>query len=350
MTTYWWQAATHPLNAQAQADALARQNVLTKPTGALGELENIAVRLAAMQAKTCPQLNKPWISIFAADHGIAAVGVSAYPQAVTAQMVANFATGGAAICVLSQHIGAQFEVIDVGVASDTREFPGVIQAKQVNGTANFLEQPAMSLSTLEQALLAGKAAVERALASGADCFIGGEMGIGNTTSASALASVWLDLPPSATTGAGTGLDAPAITRKALLIAEALQRHHQHAHSDVNILAALGGCEIVALAGAYIAAAQAGLPVLVDGFISSVAALAATRLNAGVADWLFFGHVSAEQAHKHVLAALNATPLLQLNMRLGEGSGAASAFPILQMACALHSRMATFAEAVVSNRA
>lgn len=349
MNNNWWQGPAQALCTQSQAAAAARQQVLTKPAGSLGELEMLAIRLAGMQGKVCPELTQPWISIFAADHGVAAAGVSAFPPEVTAQMVANFATGGAAICVLARQIKARFEVVDTGVMSDTSALPGVVQAKVMAGTANFLETPAMTSAQCEAALAAGRAAVQRALAAGADCFIGGEMGIGNTTSASALACVWLKALPDELSGPGTGLDQAGVSRKAFLISVALQKHAVRLDSPLAVLATLGGCEIAALAGAYIAAAQAGLPVIVDGFISSVAALAACELNPGVKDWLLFGHQSAEPAHASVLAALGGQPLVRLNLRLGEGSGAATAFPLLQLACALHGQMATFAEAGVSDK-
>jgi nicotinate-nucleotide--dimethylbenzimidazole phosphoribosyltransferase len=262
-------------------------------------------------------------------------------------MVANFSTGGAAICVLSRHIGAMFEVIDVGVISDTSGFMGVIQDKSQSGTANFLTQPAMSSAALDIALKAGHSAVQRAIASGADCFIGGEMGIGNTTSASALACAFLQATAREMTGAGTGISTATLAHKIQIIDRALAHHQAEKLSDLNILATFGGYEIAALTGAYIAAAQAGLPIIVDGFISSVAVLAAYKLNTSVRDWLFFGHTSTEQAHIKILKALDGQPLLQLGMRLGEGSGAASAYTLLQLACVLHSQMATFAEAQVS---
>lgn len=349
MQTHWWAQAPYPLDPSAAAAAAQRQRILTKPEGALGEMERLVIRLAFLQGRALPQLAHPWISVFAADHGIAVAGVSAYPREVTAQMVANFAHGGAAICVLARQIGARFEVVDVGVASDTSQLPGVVQAKTVPGTANFLEQAAMQSETLDAALDAGRAAAQRAKQAGADCFIGGEMGIGNTSSASALAAVWLDEAVTELVGPGTGLKPEAVARKARLLQAALALHADHLADTYTALATLGGCEIAALAGAYIACAQLGLPVLVDGLISSVAALAACRLNPGTADWLLFGHQSAEPAHGKVLKALNATPMLQLGMRLGEGSGAASAYPILQLACALHAGMATFEQAGVSDR-
>lgn len=345
----WWQAPTQVPSQEALAAATQRQRQLTKPAGALGELEQIALQLASLQGRECPTLQRPWISIFAADHGIAAAGISAYPQAVTAQMVANFAHGGAAICVLARQIGAAFEVVDVGVLSSTAALPEVVQAKVAPGTANLLEVPAMSEDQCLAALAVGQVAVARALAHDADIFIGGEMGIGNTSSASALATIFLNTEVVQLVGPGTGLDAAGVIRKASLLSQALQLHAARCHTPLGALTTLGGFEIAALCGAYIAAAQASLPVLVDGLISSVAALAACRLNPGVRDWLIFGHQSAEPAHVRVLAELDARPLLQLGMRLGEGSGAASAYPLLQLACALHGQMATFASAGVSTR-
>ena len=220
MNNRWWQQPVQAVCQASQAAAAARQQQLTKPSGSLGELEALAIRLAGMQGRVCPQVQQPWISIFAADHGVAVAGVSAFPAEVTAQMVANFSAGGAAICVLARQIRAQFEVVDVGVMSDTSALPGVVQAKVMPGTANFLEAPAMTVTQCEAALDAGRAAVARALAAGADCFIAGEMGIGNTTSASALACVWLDSSPDELAGPGTGLNPAGVSRKAFLISVA----------------------------------------------------------------------------------------------------------------------------------
>jgi nicotinate-nucleotide--dimethylbenzimidazole phosphoribosyltransferase len=345
----WWQQAASPIHAASAQAAFDRQQQLTKPAGALGLLEQIAITLAGMQGVTCPQLRQPFISIFAADHGIAAAGVSAFPSAVTAQMVANFAQGGAAICVLARQIHAHFEVVDVGVATDTTMLAPVIQAKTQQGTANFLEQAAMDQASFDAALAAGQDAVARALAVGADAFIGGEMGIGNTTSASTLACVWLDAKPSEMSGAGTGLDSVGIAHKATVIEQALTLHQPDHQSAVAVIQTFAGFEMVALMGAYIAAAQAGLPIIVDGFISSVAALSALKLNPTIRPWMLFGHQSAEYAHQRILTALQASPVLQLGMRLGEGSGAATAWTVLQSACALHAQMATFAEAAVSGQ-
>lgn len=345
----WWKNPAKAVDTVALSAAAARQQVLTKPAGSLGELESIAIRLAGMQGKTCPQLATPWISVFAADHGVAAAGVSAFPQAVTAQMVANFAAGGAAICVLARQIAARFEVVDVGVLSETSQWPSVVQSKVRAGSRNFFEEPAMTTAEFDAALAAGRAAVQRAMLAGADCFIAGEMGIGNTTSATALAATFLHDLPDALTGTGTGINNEQVTRKINLIAAALSLHAGKMETPQAVLATVGGLEIAAMTGAYLAAAQAGLPVIVDGVISTAAALAACEMNASVRDWLFFGHLSVEPAHARMLDKLQARPMLQMQMRLGEGSGAAAAFPTLQLACALHAQMATFAEASVSNR-
>lgn len=343
-------AAVKPLDETARAAALARQAQLTKPPGSLGQLETLAVTLAAMQGNALPRVRRPWISLFAADHGIAAEGVSAFPQAVTQQMLANFVGGGAAISVLARETGATLEVVDVGTLAAS-PVAGVIPAQVARGSANFSRQAAMSAAQAHAALDAGAAACARAQAGGADLFIGGDMGIGNTTTAAALACALLGLPGAALAGAGTGVDRAGVARKAAIIDRALALHGlagELAPDPLHALCAVGGFEIGALAGAYLAAAQAGVPVLVDGFICSAAALLAVRLNPGARDWMLFAHASAESGHAALLRALDARPLLTLDMRLGEASGAAAALPLIQLACALHAGMATFAEAGVAN--
>jgi len=328
----------------ARLSALARQAQLTKPPGSLGLLEALAVRLAAMQRRDNPKLDKPWISVFAADHGIAEEGVSAFPQTVTRLMLRNFVQGGAAISVLARQLDAKLEVVDVGVAGPAETCAGVVLNRAGSGTANFARQAAMDASQLDAALSAGAAAANRAIAYGAEIFIGGEMGIANTTSAAALACALLKVGPGHLAGPGTGLDRAGVEHKREVIARALARHADGLDEPTEILRRLGGFEIAALVGAYLHAAAAGMPVLVDGYISSVAALLAVRLQAACQDWLIFGHRSAEPGHQLVLEAMDARPLLDLSMRLGEGSGAAMALPILRGACALHNDMATFAEA------
>ncbi|QDH71870.1 nicotinate-nucleotide--dimethylbenzimidazole phosphoribosyltransferase [Marilutibacter alkalisoli] len=334
-----------PDAAMAEA-ARARQGVLTKPPGSLGVLEDAAVMLAGLQRTPQPTLDRVWISVFAGDHGVAAEGVSAFPQAVTGEMVRNFATGGAAICVLARGLGATLEVVQLGTVNDPGELPGVRRVLIAPSTANFCEQPAMTAAQLEAALQAGADSVARAVAAGAQAFVGGEMGIANTTAATALACALLGEAPAMLSGAGTGLDAAGIARKQTVVRRALDRHAGIA-DPAECLRCLGGFEIAALTGAYIAAAQQELPVIVDGFIATSAALAAVRINPGVRDWLLFSHCSHERGHRRLLDALDARPLLDLGMRLGEGSGAAACVPLLRLACALHNGMATFEQAGVS---
>lgn len=329
--------------------ARQRQASLTKPPGALGRLEDIAIDLAALQCKLKPQVERVHITVFAADHGVAAEGVSAFPQSVTAEMIRNFANGGAAISVAARSLGAKLAVVNLGTAADPGHLPSVRNRHVGPGTANFTQQPAMTRAQLAAAFSAGRESVEEAAQAAADLYIGGEMGIANTTSATAIASVLLEMAPASLSGPGTGLDAEGVSHKATVVEKALALHRSTITDSTEALICVGGFEIAALAGAYIACAQTGLPVLVDGFISSVAALAAVRLNEGVRPWLFFSHHSAEPGHAAVLNALNAQPLLDLRMRLGEGSGAAVAVPLLRMACALHQQMATFDEAQVSSR-
>ncbi len=351
----WWREPARPLDADARDAALVRQGQLTKPAGSLGRLEELAVRLAAMRGNSRPDLEHPWVAVFAGDHGVVEEGVAAFPQDVTRQMLLNFVAGGAAVAVMAREAGARLEVVDAGTLAP-EPMPGVVWDKSARGTANLARDAAMTPEQLDHALAAGRRAAERALTSGADIFIGGEMGIGNTTVAAALGCALLGLPGSALAGPGTGLDGAGVTRKAAVIDRALALHGfapplaeggTQSESALAALRTLGGFEIAALAGAYIACARAGLPVLVDGFITTAAALAACRLNPGVRDWLLFAHRSAEPGHARLLDALGARPLLELDMRLGEGSGAVAALPLLRLACAAHGGMATFAEAGVS---
>ncbi|NOX09097.1 MAG: nicotinate-nucleotide--dimethylbenzimidazole phosphoribosyltransferase [Gammaproteobacteria bacterium] len=347
-TVEWLQTSVVASDRRVLQAAELRQASLTKPPGALGRLEEVAIRLAAMQGKERPVVDSVYIVVFAADHGVCAENISAFPQAVTTEMVKNFARGGAAISVLARELDAELEVVNLGTVNDPGVLAGVLNLQLGAGTANFCEQAAMTGLQLEQALDAGRQAVERARQAGSQLFIGGEMGIGNTTSAAALACALLDATPTQLAGPGTGLDAEGVRHKVEVIQRALNGHCPQ-HSALEYLRCLGGFEIAALAGAYVACAQAGLPVLVDGFISSVAALTATRLCSGLEDWLLFSHASAEPGHQIVLDALAAQPLLDFSMRLGEGSGAAVAVPMLRLACALHNGMATFAEAGVSEQ-
>jgi len=341
----WWNAPVKTLNSDALKSASERQQVLTKPPGSLGQLEGLAIQLAAMQSKQQPSVDNIHISIFAGDHGVAAKGVSAFPQAVTTEMVKNFAAGGAAISVLAKQLNANFEVVNLGTLFEVDAHPQIVDARIAAGTADFTEQPAMTVEQLERALSEGQAAALRAKTEGAQLFIGGEMGIGNTTSASALGAVYLKIAALDMVGPGTGLAADQLPAKAQVVENARELHK--VESTYDILRCFGGFEIAGLVGAYIACAQEGITVLVDGFISTAAALIACALNEGVRDWLLFSHQSAEPAHQTLLKALDAEPLLSIGMRLGEGSGAAVAASLLRSACALHNGMATFEQAGVS---
>jgi nicotinate-nucleotide--dimethylbenzimidazole phosphoribosyltransferase len=339
----WWSETVAAPSQSARAAASDRQLQLTKPPGSLGRLEQLAMDFAGWQSRSDPRLDSIVIRVFAADHGVVAEGVSAFPQAVTVQMIHNFANGGAAIAVLARHLGASFAVVNLGTVVPGPELGGVVNVSLAPGSENFCKGPAMSEALARRALASG---AEHAPAQ-AHLFIGGEMGIGNTSAAAAVTSALLGLPAEETVGRGTGVDDRGLALKRGAVQRALDLHRANALSAFDILCCLGGLEIAALVGAYIACAQRGIPVLVDGYICGAAALLACRLNPGVRAWLLFAHRSAEPGHRHLLAALSAEPLLDLGMRLGEGSGAAVAVPLLRSACRLHNEMATFAEAGVS---
>jgi nicotinate-nucleotide--dimethylbenzimidazole phosphoribosyltransferase len=327
--------------------ATEHQLSLTKPPGALGALESVAIKLAAMQGQLKPKLNNISISVFAGDHGVANQGVSAFPQAVTTEMVKNFANGGAAISVLARQLNAHFEVVNLGTLFEVEEHPQIISARIAAGTADFSTEPAMTNQQLTMALEQGRQAAMRAHEQNAHLFIGGEMGIGNTTAASALAAAQLQLPAATLVGPGTGLPSDKLPFKAQIIEQALALHVSN--DPMEQLRCLGGFEIAGLVGAYIACAQNSIPVLVDGFISSSAALMAVAINPSIQSWLLYSHESAEPGHQTILAALAADPLLNIGMRLGEGSGAAVVVGLMQSAVALHNEMATFESAGVSDQ-
>ncbi|NUF43377.1 nicotinate-nucleotide--dimethylbenzimidazole phosphoribosyltransferase [Acinetobacter pittii] len=344
----WWLQSVQQPNLDTKQQAEQHQLQLTKPTGALGDLEQIAITLASLQSNTHPQVNHPWITIFAGDHGVVEENISAYPQAVTRQMLQNFTTGGAAISVIAKYHQAHLQVIDCGTAGEAYEYAGVERHCIRAGTANFAKQVAMNADECRAALELGKNSVDTAKSKGADIYIAGEMGIGNTCSASALACLLLNDTAEQLTGVGTGIGADQLRHKIEVIEKAIELHHKHVVGDVfKTLCTVGGLEIAAITGAYIRCAQVGLPIIVDGFISSVAALCAVRMNSKVRDWMLFGHQSAEYGHQRILQELNAEPILKMNLRLGEGSGAGAALALVKMACVLHNQMATFAQAAVS---
>jgi nicotinate-nucleotide--dimethylbenzimidazole phosphoribosyltransferase len=345
----WFLAPPAPLCQESARRAEARQAQLLKPPGALGRLESLAIRLAAMQATPLPSLERVHIALFAGDHGVAEEGVSAFPQSVTAAMLPRFVEGGAAVNVLARALGARLEIFDMGVVRRDGPVPGVVEAWLGHGTANFVHAPAMSRAQLESALATGRRAAEGAREEGAQLFIGAEMGIANTTSATALAAALLGETPETLAGPGAGLDDAGLRRKIAVIQRALALHGDDLKTPEEILRRLGGFEIAALVGAYLACARIGLPALVDGFICAAAALLAERWRPGARTWFLHSHVSAEPGHRRLLQALAADPPLDLGLRLGEGSGAAVALPLLRLACALHRDMATFAEAGVAGK-
>ena len=346
MSLDWLSSPCAKPDTQLAESARAHQAQLTKPPGSLGALEAVAIQLASLQGTSKPAVDRVWISVFAADHGVAEEGVSAFPQVVTGEMVRNFATGGAAISVLARSLDAKLDVVNLGTVNDPGDIPGVRRAIIAPSTANFCHGPAMTEAQLEAALDIGAESARAALKSGAQLFIGGEMGIANTTAAAALASALLEEPPSCLAGAGTGLNAAGIQHKVSVLERALEQHVT-ADTALEQLRCLGGFEIAALTGAYVAAAQAGMPVLVDGFIATTAALVAVSIQPEVRPWLLFAHRSKDHGHARLLMALQAEPLIDLGLRLGEASGAAAAVPLLRLACALHNGMATFEQAGVS---
>jgi nicotinate-nucleotide--dimethylbenzimidazole phosphoribosyltransferase len=348
-TVNWWQGACRQPDRAATAAATARQAQLTKPAGALGQLEAVAIQLAGLQGCEQPQIQRPWLSLFAGDHGVVAEGVSAFPQAVTAQMLHNFVAGGAAVSVLAKAQNIPLEVVDLGTIDLNLELPGVRHLRLGAGTANFAQGPAMSVEQCQLALAAGRDALLRAQAAGSDLFLAGEMGIGNTTAATALACALSDASPAQLVGPGTGLDQAGVAHKQAVIERALALHGAHLAEPFEALRRVGGFELAALTGAYLACAQSGIPALVDGFICSAAALCALRLNPACGPWLLFAHAGAEPGHQALLATLDAQPLLDLGLRLGEGSGAALALPLIKLACQLHAGMATFQQAAVTER-
>ena len=322
----------------------------TKPLGALGQLEQVALRLGRMQQTLTPTLTQPHILVFAGDHGAAKVGVSAFPQDVTWQMVENFLAGGAAINVFARHNGLSIQVIDCGVAHDFGVRDGLVDAKQGPGTANYVVEPAMSAEACAAALARGRALAHELADAGCNVVGFGEMGIGNTASASLITHALTGTPLVDCIGRGTGLDDAGLTRKRELLTQAVARAALPANAPAErVLAEFGGFEIVTMAGAMLGAAERGMTLLVDGFIVTSALLAASRLAPGVVDYCIFCHRSAEPGHLAQLDALGADPLLDLGLRLGEGTGAALAWPLVKAAAGFLNEMASFESAGVAEK-
>lgn len=338
-----------PLDPAWLATAQERLDSLTKPQGSLGRLEELAARYVAIRRDPMPVLENKWVVVFAADHGVVAEGVSAYPQDVTYQMVYNFLRGGAGINVLARHAGARVEVVDIGVNHDFISAPGLISRKVAYGSRNLAREPAMTREEAVQALLVGVELAEEATTDGFDAMAAGDMGIGNTTPAAALASVFTGKPVSVVTGRGTGIDDQAWQHKVAVINRALSRHRPDPADPVGALAAVGGLEIAGIAGLILGCAAARRPLLLDGFIATAGALVATALAPAAGDYLIAAHRSVEPGHQTVLEFLGLKPLLNFQMRLGEGTGAALGLGLLEAGVKIYREMATFAEAGVAEK-
>lgn len=339
-------ARIRPLDARACAAAAAAMDGKVKPLRSLGELEGLAARVAGIQASQAPRVERPAVVVCAADHGIAASGVSAYPQEVTGLMLQGFAAGTAAVGVLARAAGARLVVADLGVLTPPQIAPGqneVLDRRVRPGTGNSLEGPAMTRVQAERAVAHGICLATMLIDEGSDLVGLGEMGIGNTTTASALTAALLDRDPARVTGPGTGLDGEALTAKVAAVDGVLRRHADVDRGDpVGVLAAMGGLEIAALAGVVLGCAVRRVPVLLDGFITTAAALVASRLAPSSVDAMIAGTLSPEPGHAVQLEALGLDPVLRLGMRLGEGSGAALAIPVVRAAVALLTDMGSFA--------
>jgi nicotinate-nucleotide--dimethylbenzimidazole phosphoribosyltransferase len=337
-----------PLDRAAMAQARARQDVLTKPQGSLGRLEELSVWLAGVTANPLPHIDHKLIVTAAADHGVAAQGVSAYPQEVTAQMVGNFLRGGAAINVLADQVGVRIVVVDAGVAGETPA-AGLVSKPAGPGTADMSQGPAMSRAQALTCLEAGVEVIEAEMAKGADIVGVGDMGIGNTTAASAVTATITGLPLGVVTGRGTGVDDDGFRRKVAVIERALAVNRPDRGDALDVLAKVGGYEVGFLAGVMLAAAAARRPVVLDGFITGAAALIACGLCPGLGDYLVASHLSVEPEHQAVLNRLQLRPLFDLGMRLGEGTGAALGIFLVEAAARCLAEMATFGQAGVSQR-
>lgn len=341
----------NPQTSDLQSDLSRKINQKTKPLGALGELENLALQIGLIQNTHSPQLNQPTILVFAADHGIALHGVSAYPQAVTAQMVMNFLQGGAAINVFARQHNITLRVIDAGVnhtfSPENALLNTLIHAKIDSGTRNFLVEPAMRPTQCEQAIAKGAALAKAEIDKGCNVLGFGEMGIGNTSSASCLMSVLCDIPIAQCVGRGTGLDDAGLSQKTAILKQAIERHALDGKGAIQALATFGGFEIAMMTGAMLSAAEHQTLLIIDGFIATAALLVAHRLQPNILDYCVFAHCSHETAHRRMLDYLKAQPLLNLNLRLGEGSGAALAYPLIESAVRFLNEMASFASAGVS---
>lgn len=334
---------------EAAAAAQSRQDILTKPQGSLGRLEELSAQLAGVYRQALPTIKDKVIVTMAGDHGVVAEGVSAFPQEVTPQMVLNFLNGGAAINVLARHFGARVVIVDMGVASDLDPHPLLVVKKVAYGTANITKGPAMTRAQAEQSLLAGVEVVEAEIERGLDIVGTGDMGIGNTTPSAAIAAALTGEPPSKIAGRGTGVDDEGLKRKVGAIERALAFNKPDPKDGLDVLAKVGGFEIGGLAGVILGAAANSKPVIVDGFISTAAAMVAVAIAPAARPYLISAHRSQEFGHSLMLERLGLKPLFDFDLRLGEGTGAVIGFTIAEAACKILAEMATFTEAGVSDK-
>jgi nicotinate-nucleotide--dimethylbenzimidazole phosphoribosyltransferase len=338
-----------PLDKGAMAEARSRQDLLTKPQGSLGRLEELSIKLAGIQVKAIAQIRHKAVITMAGDHGVVAEGVGNWPQEVTAQMVHNFLSGGAGINVLARQAGARVVVVDMGVAAELKNHPQLIVKKVAFGTQNICLGPAMTTEQAVRAIESGIEVVEAELAKGLDIVGTGDMGIGNTTASSAICAAMTGEPVAEVTGRGTGISDEQLAHKIGVVKRALAVNQPDPKQPLEVLARVGGFEIGGLVGVMLAAAAHRIPVVIDGFISGASALIATALAPGLRDFLIAAHVSAEAGHKVLLQHLGLKPLVDLNMRLGEGSGAALGIFLAEASAKILAEMSTFGEAGISDK-
>lgn len=338
-----------PLDYRLMPEIKARIDNKTKPLGALGRLEEVALKIGLIQNTLTPRLARPVILVFAGDHGVAEEGVSPFPQAVTQQMVRNFLTGGAGINVFARQNGIDLRIVDAGVNHTFEPHPALVDAKIGNSTKNFLKSPAMTAEQCQQAMSKGAELVRAEIRAGSNVLGFGEMGIGNTSAAAALMSVLCKLPLEQCVGRGAGHDNAGLTRKLDILRKALEFHKVSSDEPLYVLANLGGFEIAMMVGAMLAAAERKILLLIDGFIATSALLVASRIAPAILDYCIFSHCSDEAGHALMLRELQAKPLLSLGLRLGEGTGAALAYPLVQASVNFLNEMASFESASVSRK-
>jgi nicotinate-nucleotide--dimethylbenzimidazole phosphoribosyltransferase len=347
---YFTHDPVRPVDAGARAAAAERLDRMTKPRGSLGRVEEVAIALAGIAGRCPPPVPEPAaVAVFAGDHGVHAQGVTPWPQEVTAQMVVNFVAGGAVVNAFARRVGASVHVVDVGVAAPLDPAPGLIDRRVAAGTADMTVGPALTRDQVETAVAAGVATADELAAAGNRCLVTGDMGIANTTAAAALICAFTGADPAVATGRGTGIDDETLAHKADVVARALALHRPDPADPLGVLAAFGGLEHAALAGFVLGAAARGLPVLLDGVNAGAAALAAVALEPAALGYCLAGHRSAEPGHRLALEHLGLAPVLELEMRLGEGTGALLALPVLQAAAQALQDVATFDEAGVADK-